>query len=174
MAEVADVRAELGADVVIMATGFETSFGEWLCEGGGAQEEHALFKIGFSHGGALLPLRCVWCGLVWFTVARRNWVLWVGVVGACGRGGTCVRVYVRVHVCMCACTCACLCCVCVCVVRAPSRQGAGVVGAIPVCPGAAPHPRLETRDACESVSVRRHPRVRPGRWSAHEFARLCA
>ena len=53
----ADVGADVRADVVIMATGFETSFWEWLCEGGGAEEAHALFKIGFAHGGALLPLR---------------------------------------------------------------------------------------------------------------------
>jgi hypothetical protein len=44
-------------DVVVFATGFETSYGDWL-EGGTSQKsETGLHFVGFTSGQALLPLK---------------------------------------------------------------------------------------------------------------------
>jgi hypothetical protein len=51
-------QSSVQCDVVILATGFKPTHGEWLHEAAlGSEGRRALHKVGFSHGDALLPLR---------------------------------------------------------------------------------------------------------------------
>jgi len=50
---------QIPCDVVIFATGFEATDGEWLQSTADTADtaEQGLHRVGFSHGDALLPLR---------------------------------------------------------------------------------------------------------------------